>query len=1044
MEIGTLLAIRCRAMTRLTRILPLAAVFCLLASAGTSAQTLAGTVRDPSGAVLPGATVEASSPALIEKTRTAVTDGAGKYQITNLSPGTYSIAFTLSGFATIERDGVELTGSGVTSIDVEMSVGGLAETVTVSGGTPVVDVRSARQETVLTGEIVRALPASRGFGNYLAAIPAIQATGFNTDVVTRVSFFTARGGRASEGVVQIDGMTVGGPSSGGGVSNYSYDTHNALEVQVSISGGLGEADRGAPSFNIIPRTGGNMFSGNAFASSAGQWGQSSNIDDELRALGFADAPALVKNWDASFSIGGPIMRDRIWFFVNTRTSGNHRDTRNQFANRNAGDASAWTWARDERVRVRFATSRVVNGVRLTSQVTPRNKVGFYADYTMTCNGSSVAKDSGECRSAGDGWTATGPSLVPGVATTSPESGTILNASLSIMQATWTSPISDRLLFESGYSDFRTDWGDVMPAGAITDLIPVTEQSTRAGVPFANYLYRGWLARPSLREEHVTWRSSLAYVSGGHSVKVGYQAGFMVARTTTQVAQQLSYTFNNGAPIQLSTRVGPTRVSDRILYNAVYVQDEWTRGRFTLRGALRVETASSWAPGGENGVLEAHRFGPANIFPRTDGVKGYRDLTPRGSAVYDLSGNGRTAVTMSLGQYLQGAYSGEAYTIGNPAATLVSSINRTWTDPNGDRIAQCDFMNPLANLECGPWSNLSWGASAATTRVNPAVLEGWGVRNNDWQLGIGVEHELLPRVAVEVTYNRRWWSNFFTAHNAALTPADFDEVTLTAPQDPKLPGGGGYPVTFLVRNARQPLGVSDAYYTTSEDFGDETHYWHGVDVSLRGRVREALFLQAGTSTGRGVNDTCDVLIARFGRPMSPADGRISATGIVDGRPSCDVAEPWLTQVRGLVTYTVPKADVLVSAIFRSQPNAQPAATTVATNGASRIANYQMTPAQFLAATGVPLRSGLAQQSVDLLAPGDVYGDRIDVMDVRVAKVLRFGSKRLHVGLDLYNLLNANPATNYESVYDPATSGARWMQPTAVLNPRAARLNVQLDF
>ena len=1031
-------------MTTLSRTLLLAAGLTFLASGVASSQTLAGTVRDTSGAILPGVTVEASSPALIEKARAAAADGNGQYQITNLPPGTYSITFTLPGFTTVVHEGVELTGSGVTSINAEMRVGALAETITVTGETPVVDLQSARQQTVMAGEIVRALPASRGYGNYLAAIPAIQATGFNTGVATSTNFFSARGGRANEGVVQIDGMTVGSPFNGGGVSNYAYDMNNALEVQVSISGGLGEADRGAPSFNIIPKTGGNAFSGNAFASWAGQWGQSSNIDDELRALGFADAPALVKNWDANFSLGGPIKRDRIWFFANTRTTGNQQETQNQYANKNVGNASAWTWARDESVRVRNATSRIVNSVRLTSQVTPRNKVGFYADYTVNCSGSSVVKDSGECRSPGNGWTASGPGIGPGVATTSPESGTIWNAPLSIMQATWTSPISNRMLFESGYSDFRARWGDVMPEGALTNLIPVTEQSTNAGVPFANYLYRGWLAQPSQWQKHVTWRSSLAYVSGGNNLKFGYQAGFMVAKTTTQVAQQLSYTFNNGTPIQLSTRVGPTRVSDRILYNGFYVQDSWTRGRLTLQGALRFETASSWAPDGENGVLEAHQFGPANIFPRTDGVTGYRDLSPRGSAVYDLFGTGKTAVKMSLGQYMQGAFSGEAYTIKNPATTLVSSINRQWTDPNGDRIAQCDFMNPQANLECGPWSNLNWGASVATTRVNPEVLEGWGVRNNDWQFGIGIQHELAPRMSVDVTYNRRWWNNFFTTHNAALTPADFDEVTLTAPLNPTLPGGGGYPVTFLVRNARQAVGVTDSYYTTNKDFGDETHYWHGVDLSLSARVRDALFLQAGTSTGRGVNDTCDILIARFGRPMSPTNGLVIASGIVNGQPSCDFAEPWLTQVRGLASYTVPKIDVLVSTIFRSQPNAQPVATTVATNGGSRTANYQMTPAQFLAATGVPLRPGLAQQSVDLLAPGDIYGDRINVTDLRVAKVLRFGGKRLNLGLDLYNLFNANPGTTFESVYDPATNGARWMQPTAVLNPRAARLNAQFDF
>ena len=273
------------------------------------------------------------------------------------------------------------------------------------------------------------------------------------------------------------------------------------------------------------------------------------------------------------------------------------------------------------------------------------------------------------------------------------------------------------------------------------------------------------------------------------------------------------------------------------------------------------------------MLEAHQFGTANIFPRTDGVKGYRDLTPRGGAVYDLFGNGKTAVRMNFGKYLQGVFSGEAYTIKNPATTLVSSITRSWTDPNGDRVAQCDFLNPLANLECGPWSNVNWGASVATTRVNPEVLEGWGTRNSDWQFGVGIQHEILPRMSIDVSYNRRWWNNFFTTHNAALTPADFDEVTITAPQNPRLPGGGGYPVTFLVRNNRNPtLGAGDPYYTTTAATS-ATRRTTGTAWTCRSArgCAEALFVQAGTSTGRGVNDTCDVLVRTVRAPDGP-DGR----------------------------------------------------------------------------------------------------------------------------------------------------------------------------
>ena len=489
------------------------------------------------------------------------------------------------------------------------------------------------------------------------------------------------------------------------------------------------------------------------------------------------------------------------------------------------------------------------------------------------------------------------------------------------------------------------------------------------MPFANYLYRGWLAQPSQYQKHATWRASLSYVSGSNNLKFGYQGGFMVAKTTTQVAQQLSYTFNNGSPLQLSTRVGPTRVSDRIRYDAFYVQDAWTRGRLTLQGALRFETASSWGPDGENGVLEAHQFGPANIFPRTDGVtrlprphaarrRRLRPVRQRQDRRQDELRKVPAGRVLRRGLHDQEP--GDDARLEHHA-----HVDRSRTETG---IAQCDFLNPVANLECGPWSNLNWGASVATTRVNPDVLEGWGVRNSDWQFGIGIQHEVLPRMSVDVSYNRRWWNNFFTTHNAALTPADFDEVTLTAPQNPRLPGGGGYPVSVpRAQRPRQAVGVADPYYTTSTRTS-ATRRTTGTAWTCRSARGCADAVPAGRHQHRaGRERHLRHLTARFGRPMAPRRRR-DRSGVVDGQADCDFAEPWLTQARALVSYTLPKVDVLVSGIFRSQPNAQPLATTVATNGGSRTAKYQMTPAQFLAATGVPLRPGLAQQSVDLLAPG----------------------------------------------------------------------------
>ena len=287
------------------------------------AQSLAGTVRDASGAVLPGVTVEAASPALIEKVRTTVSDGTGLYRIQDLTPGIYKLTFTLPGFTTVIREGVEVSGgaSNIT-INADMRVGGVQETITVTGETPVVDVQtSTRTQKVIDNEVIAAIPASRGYGNILATVPGIQATGLNSGANPVMNFFTARGGRGNEGTVQIDGMNVGSAFNGGGVAGFGYDTANAQEIQVTIAGGLGETDRGGPAFNMIPRTGGNNFSGTYFLSYAGEWAQSSNLDDELRSYGINEVPGLIKNYDTNFALGGPIVRDKLWFFGNARTFG---------------------------------------------------------------------------------------------------------------------------------------------------------------------------------------------------------------------------------------------------------------------------------------------------------------------------------------------------------------------------------------------------------------------------------------------------------------------------------------------------------------------------------------------------------------------------------------------------------------------------------------------------------------------------------------------------------------------------------------------------
>ena len=1009
------------------------ALIVLIPAAARAQAVIAGSVRDTSGAVLPGVTVEASSPALIEKVRTTASDGSGQYRIEDLRPGVYKVTFTLPGFSTFEREGVELTGSFTATINAEMRVGALEETVTVTGESPIVDVQSARRQTVLSNDVLKAIPTVRSYNALVVVVPGVVTNTNDVATGTATTQFPIHGGRNNEGRMTVDGLNIGNPPGGNQPPGFSVDVGNSEEISFTTSGGLGESETAGLVMNVVPKTGGNTLHGSAFYSGSGKNLQADNTEG---IAGIAAPTPLTKIYDVNGAIGGPILRDKLWYFATARTQGSTRVNANMFYNLNAGDPTKWLYVGGPGVSEPGFSDRTWDNIsgRITWQVTPRNKFGAYWDEQWVCR---------NCRGATIGIT------TPPVA--SPEAiGPGQTLPLRVPQVTWSSPMTNRLLFDAGFGGTYYGWGNFeREDNATRDLIRVTEQcaagcANNGGRPDLVYRSQDW---GNNHTGSYTWKGSVSYVTGRHSMKVGYQGTLMTDdRTWYSNNNDLWYRFNNGIPNQLTQTINPWTNDARAGWHAVFAQEQFTMGRMTLQGALRFDVASSWFPEQNIGP---DRFLPvAYHFPETKGVDSYKDITPRMGAAFDVFGNGKTAVKVNLGKYLEGVGVSTTYANSNPTLRVptttgpfgVVGASRTWIDADGDLVADCDFSNPLAHGNssavnggggadfCGQLSNTQFGRPVLTGNYDPDLLNGWKVRPSDWSLGVSVQQQLMARMSLEVGYYRRWFDGFTLNDNLALTAADLTPYSIVAPLDPRLPDGGGYPISGLFNTVPAKSGQVDNLATLANKYGDWYSYFNGVDITLNLRTQSGLTLQGGTSTGQNVADNCDVrnnlpeLSAGIGAGL--VGSNVSMTS-----PYCHVAYGWLTQLRGLGSYVIPKIDAQVSAVFQSKP------------GALLSANYAMPAADVARFLGRPPSGNVSNVTFNLIEPGSMYGDRINQLDLRVAKNLRFGSTRSMVSLDLYNVMNASAILTYNQNFVP---NGTWLQANSVLTGRLARISIDFTF
>jgi hypothetical protein len=582
--------------------------------------------------------------------------------------------------------------------------------------------------------------------------------------------------------------------------------------------------------------------------------------------------------------------------------------------------------------------------------------------------------------------------------------------------------------------------------------------------------------------------------------------------------------------QVNTGVGET--DERAWFGAMYIQDQWTLNRFTLNGALRWDHAESrygetcigpdpFVPTGPvifngNQLTTDQPTGSYCTTP-TKGVR-YNDITPRWGVAWDVFGNGKTSLKWNMGKYVAAANLGGLYTQYNDARRSTNLLQRGWDDRNGNRLVECDMTNPAIHTSaagdyCGTMLDTNGNPSAAflqfgrppgasalannasvcgitqrSSALHQAYCEaagqnlmaGWGKRRSEWQLGIGVQHELLPRLSVEVTYNRRSYSgltdtetinsgcDYYTGYEGSFLSQDWKECAddllryksdvydffgVQAPVDPRLPNGGGY---WILGNDDQKQTGSIAACPPGTPIAQcngggavtlqrkELHYsWNGVDTNFVLRARGGLRISGGTSTGRSNRSTCYTDLDNpnvVGREGNDYGG------------GCKPYRPFQTNVRANAAYTIPYIDVLAGVVFQYRP------------GSERSANLDINSTDVVWQEFSQGRAGTDFNTfgggIDLLDFGDLYGEGFRQTDLNFGKNFRFGRKRVNIGVNVYNLFNTDAATGYENDYtafrmpdnswvtdNPNTAAVEvneWGNITSIATPRFMRLQVTFDF
>ncbi len=942
-------------------------VFCILSTpAVASAQSaLAGLVTDTSGGVLPGVTVEAASPVLIEKVRAAVTDGSGRYDIINLRPGTYSITFSLAGFSTVRREGV-VVGTDVTvTINAPLSVGSLEETITVSGATPLVDVRQATQTQNLGRELVDNLPSQRTLFGSSGTIPGIKMAtpdvGGQRMMQHSAAAVQVHGLSGGENIVQIDGMNVNTQQSDGSVQMYFNDSMTE-EISYQTSALTAEVSHGGLRQNMIPRQGGNTFSGVGYFSFTPEAWINRTVPPELARRNLSSTSSIERLYDYNVGLGGPVVRDKIWFY-------------SSYQERSVNDIVAGLFDKEGNRAVLEQWIRNPS-VRLTYQMSGKNKLTAYYDRAL----------KEKTQDAGFG------TEFPTASQRRPWQ----NGLYYVGQLKFTSTITSRILLEVGHSQVFEDHTITCQPGinkargtpewfagaSRVDLDLGTRKTACSGGHHPEYPRR------------YVDSATLSYASGSHSIKAGFQWSQGDERQGRDENADLAQNYRSGRPDSVDIAMSP--VTDNVIVKAdrgIFVQDAWTIKQLTVNYGIRFEHFNSMLPAY---FKEAGRFAPARQFPEVPNLPNWNDVTPRLGVVYDLRGDGKTALKFGANKYMRQWASGFARRYSPILYTL--NDRRTWSDLNNDDIAQ--------DNEIGPSNNNNFGI-ALTRRPDRDIQREYTVE----YMG-SVQHELLPNVSVSAGYYRRLWYNLEKQDNLLVDPdRDYTAIPVANP----LNNGENFTVFNLNRNRQGQIDVLDS--TTAND----GRTYDGIELNANARFGNGGTIFGGWSTERTVTTLCE--------RDNPNERRFcDQSGKLYQELGKNAAMPFRWDAKVSATHPLPLQ-------FRASVSIQSIA------GGEMQTTWGVPTSVFSApnSAGPGATGRTVVVTVPLTSPGTEYLDRRSLVDIGIRRPFKAGRVTMVGGLDIFNTLNALTVLSQNNAF-----GAALGNPQTTLVGRMFRLSLNTKW